>query len=192
VSYITDSFDDKIVESLRNGGVGLLPTDTIYGLSCRALDQAAVERIHSLKDRQDHKPFIVLISDIKMLERLSISQKQAKLVIKHWPGGLSVVFSDPNAPTWLQFGSQTLAVRLPSNSSLQKLINKTGPIISTSANLSGLEPAKSIQEAESIFGSGLDFYVDAGILDNPPSTLAEINKGQLKVLRQGAVRLDGR
>lgn len=189
MAYITDIFDDKITDSLQSSGVGLLPTDTIYGLSCRALDQLAVNRLHKLKDRSAHKPFIILISDIKMLNLLSISQKQTSLVIKYWPSALSVVFSAPKAPAWLRLGSQTLAVRLPNHSSLQKLINKTGPLISTSANIEGQEPTKSVQEAKSIFGNRLDFYVDVGMLDNPPSSLAEENKGQLKILRQGAVKL---
>jgi L-threonylcarbamoyladenylate synthase len=190
VSYVTDSFDGKIVNRLQQGGVGLLPSDTIYGLSCRALDEVAVKKIHRLKDRDSHKPFIILISDIKMLDLLSISQDQAKIANDYWPGALSVIFSSPGIPTWLQLGTSSLAVRLPRYPGLTKLINEVGPIVSTSANLQGEEPVKSVTEAQAIFGSQLDFYVDVGQLDNPPSTLAIAKDGTLEIIRQGAVKIN--
>lgn len=166
-----------------------MPTDTIYGLSCRALNNSAVEYLHKLKDRSAHKPFIILISDIKMLNSLSISSGQVEAVKKHWPSALSVVLNAPNAPEWLQLDTGSLAVRMPDYTELLQLIDKTGPLISTSANLQGHEPASSVIDAHKIFGDNLDFYVDAGKLQNPPSTLAIIDSHQLKVVRQGSVIL---
>lgn len=189
MSYLTDSFDEKVVELLKHGGVGLLPSDTIYGISCMALEKEAVERVHKLKSRDSNKPFIVLISDVKMLDLLSISKVDAKSVNQYWPGPLSVVFPALNAPEWLQLGTKTLAVRLPNKPDLLSLISKVGPIVSTSSNLQGEQPASSEKEAQQIFGDKLDFYVDVGKLDNPPSTLAVIENGKLKVVRQGAVKI---
>lgn len=190
MSYVTDKFDNEIVKSLKNGGVGLLPTDTIYGLSCRALDKTAVEKLHKLKDRHENKPFIILISDIKMLEQLSISRQQAKTAEPFWPGPLSVIFKSPAAPSWLQLGTSSLAVRLPDHPKLLNLIDAVGPLISTSANLETDEPARSMAEAQKIFGDSLDFYVDEGPLSNSASTLVAIKNGRLRVIRQGAVKID--
>lgn len=167
----------------------MLPTDTIYGLSCRALDRGAVERIRRLKGRSAQKPFIVLISDIKMLDLLSISQKQVEPARKYWPGRLSVVFSS-GADEFLTQGTSSLAVRLPEHRELIGLIDRVGPIVSTSANIEGGEPVKTAQEAKALFGDRLDFYVDVGELDNPVSTLAVINGGRLKAVRRGAVRIE--
>jgi L-threonylcarbamoyladenylate synthase len=189
MSYVTDRIDDEVVRILQNGGAGLLPTDTIYGLSCRAEDREAVERLHQLKRRGGDKPFIVLISDIKMLDLLSISDFDRELLNSYWPGALSVVFPAPVAPDWLHRGTKSLAVRLPDHPNLRSLIEKVGPIISTSANLQGQPPVRSAAEAERLFGDKLDFYVDAGELDNPPSTLSVIKNGKIKVVRQGAVKL---
>ena len=188
MAYITDSFDDRVVELLQNSGAGLLPTDTIYGLSCRALDEHAVERLHKLKDRSPGKPFIVLISDIKMLDLLSISAEQASVIKNYWPGALSAVLQS-NAPNFLSRGTNSLAIRMPNYPKLLDLISKAGPIVSTSANIEGQEPVHSVSEAQSLFGSQLDFYVDAGPLDNPPSTLAVLKDGRLEVVRQGAVKI---
>jgi len=189
VSYVTDSFEDKVVQLLRQGGAGLLPTDTIYGLSCKALDEAAVGRIHKLKDRSAQKPFITLISDVKMLDLLSISTGQARIAEKYWPGPLSVILAS-RAPNFLTFGTASLAVRMPDSPDLAKLISKVGPIISTSANLEGEQPVQSVPAAQKLFGDKLDFYVNAGNLDNPSSTLAVIKDGKLDVVRQGAVKID--
>jgi L-threonylcarbamoyladenylate synthase len=82
-----------------------------------------------------------------------------------------------------------LAVRVPDNFELRNLIKKTGPIVSTSANLRGQEPAKTVKEARKYFGDRLDFYVDAGHLDSQPSTLVKIENNKLKVVRQGAYEI---
>jgi L-threonylcarbamoyladenylate synthase len=190
MNYETDSFDGEIVRLLQNGGAGLLPTDTIYGLSGRAEDYEAVERLHKLKGRAGNKPFIILISNIKMLDLLSISDKQASAVKNYWPGALSVVFPAPDAPAWLHRGAGSLAVRLPDYPELIRLIDKTGPLVSTSANLPDQPPARTVSEAKELFGSQLDFYVDAGELSGPPSTLAALSDNVLRVIRQGAVRID--
>jgi L-threonylcarbamoyladenylate synthase len=190
VSYVTDGFDYKVINLLQQGGVGLLPTDTVYGLSCSALDQNAVAQLHKIKERDSAKPFIILISNLKILNMLSISENQANVVKKYWPGALSVIFPAPSAPSWLQLGFQSLAVRLPAHTELTDLINKVGPIVSTSANLQSEPLVHSAQEAQKIFDNQLDFYVDVGQLDNPPSTLALLENGQLKVVRQGAVKIE--
>lgn len=173
---------------LKQDQVGLLPSDTIYGLSARALDEAAVERIHKIKGRDSGKPLIVLISDLKMLDLLSISVDQVKLVEKYWPGALSVIFTS-DAPEFLTRGTGSLAVRMPDSPDLTALINQVGPLVSTSANLEGEAPARNVAEAKAVFGGQLGFYVDAGELNNPPSTLVVINSGKLKVVRQGAVKI---
>jgi L-threonylcarbamoyladenylate synthase len=189
MAYITDEFDDEVVRLLKKGGAGLLPTDTIYGLSARALDAAAVERIHKIKLRDSGKPLIVLISDLKMLDLLNISSKQAAPAEKYWPGALSLEFQAAGSPVWLHRGLEHFAIRIPDHPGLLELIKKVGPIVSTSANLQGESPVRSAEEAQGLFGDRLDFYVDAGELDNPPSTLAVIENGKLKVVRQGSVKV---
>ncbi|HET9721591.1 MAG TPA: L-threonylcarbamoyladenylate synthase [Candidatus Saccharimonadales bacterium] len=192
VSYVTDKFDDRVVELLRDGAVGLLPSDTIYGLSCRALDKAAVERIHKLKGRDSNKPLIVLIADTKMLDLLSISGNQAKQVEPYWPGAISLEFQAPSSPHWLHRGFKHFAIRVPDYPELRDLIRQVGPIVSTSANLQGQQPVASVAAAQEFFGDKLDFYVDVGELDNPPSTLAILENGRLKTVRQGAVKIEDR
>jgi tRNA threonylcarbamoyl adenosine modification protein (Sua5/YciO/YrdC/YwlC family) len=158
MSYNVKEFDEKVVELLNNGGVGFLPTDTIYGLS-------------------------------EQLDDLGIKTHEPKKVNKYWPGTLSVIFESSQIPEWLQRGTNSLAVRLPDLKELRDLIAKTGPLVSTSANLQGQKPANNVKEAKRYFGNKLDFYVNAGELEGQSSTLVKIEKGMLKVLRQGAYEL---
>jgi len=92
VSYITNKIDDKVVAILKDGGVGFMPSDTIYGLSCAALNKSAVIKLCRLKQRGvNNKAFIVLISGSDMLSELNINPAQAEAAKKYWPGALTFV-----------------------------------------------------------------------------------------------------
>lgn len=190
MAYLTDSFDSKVVELLQQGSVGFMPSGTIYGLSCLALNKRAVQKIHNLKDRSQHKPFIVLIDTINMLNLLSIDKKQVEPAIQYWPGGLTLICQAENAPTWLQLGTKTLAIRIPDNPQLCQLIDKVGPLVSTSANIQNQQPLSSAAAAKKQFAENLDFYVDAGQMDSRPSTIARLANGKLEIIRRGAVKIN--
>ena len=166
-----------------------MPSDTIYGLSCRALDQDAVKKLHQIKNR-DQRPFIVLISSVTQMHDLGLIATDFGPALRYWPGKLSAIGKADRAPEYLHMGTKTLAVRQPDYPELTKLINTTGPLISTSANLSGQEPAHTLAEAREIFGDELDFYVDAGPIKSAASTIARVRFAKLEVIRQGEVKLD--
>jgi L-threonylcarbamoyladenylate synthase len=190
VSYQTDNIDDKVVELIMSGAIGVLPTDTIYGLSCSALNKESVGKIHKLKGRQENKPYVLLISNLSQLASLGVDEKEVGPVSNFWPGGLTIICSAPMSPRWLHMGLNSLALRQPNMDTLLKLIDKTGPIISTSVNHAGQKPAVSAEEVLDYFGNELDFVVDYGELQGEPSTIVRQEKGKLIVLRQGAVRID--
>jgi L-threonylcarbamoyladenylate synthase len=189
MSYYTNRLDEYVVEMLKNGAVGLLPSDTIYGLSAVALNKEAVERIRELKDRDGNKPLIVLIASMEQLNSLGLNKEQAEPVQNYWPGPLSVIFKSADIPGWLQLGSASLAIRMPDKEELRDLIAQIGPIVSTSANLQGEKPAYSTAEAKKYFNDHLDFYVDVGEINGQSSTLVKIENSQLKVVRQGVYKL---
>ena len=190
MSYRTNRLDEHVIELLRKGGVGFMPSDTIYGLSCQALNEQAVERIYGLKKRDSDKPLIVLIATILQLRQLDIDTKQAEIMKGHWPGPISLECDVSKAPPWLNRGKEHEAFRMPDDEILRKLIMEVGPIVSTSANTQGGKPANSVAEAMSYFGEQLDFYVDGGDLSSrQPSTLVRAVGGKLEVIRQGTVKL---
>jgi len=177
---------------LSQGGVGIIPTDTIYGIVGSALRKRTVERIYKLRKRNPKKPVIVLIGsidDLKLFD-MRISPKDKNVLKKLWPGKVSVILPCPNKKfSYLHRGMKTIAFRLPKKKSLIALLKKTGPLVAPSANWEGKLPAKTITEAKKYFGDRADFYVNAGRKVSKPSTLVAITNGQLIVLREGAVKI---
>jgi L-threonylcarbamoyladenylate synthase len=172
------------------GSVGVIPTDTVYGLAARAADQAAVARLYQLKAREG-KPGTLIAADIKQLEQLGLKHRYLKAVEQFWPGAVSVVIpvSDPQLQ-YLHQGKMSLAVRIPDNASLQKLLAQTGPLLTSSANPTGKPTAATLKEARDYFGDRVDFYEDGGDLSGrEPSTVIRIVDDAIEVLRQGAVEL---
>lgn len=177
---------------LIKNGVGIIPTDTLYGLVGRAQDREVVERIYRLKGRQPDKPLIMLISSFNDLFKfkVKVDAKTKKVLEKYWPGKVSVILPCSNQEfEYLHRGTNTLAFRLPDYPRLRDLIKKTGPLVAPSANPEGFSPAKDIEEARGYFGDKVDFYYPKGVLKSRPSTLMEVRGGKIKVLREGAVKL---
>ena len=176
-----------VVKLLKDGAVGHLPSDTIYGLSCVALNERAVERIYQLKGRDYDKPFIILLTSVEQAAQLGVNPKDLGPVKDLWPAPLTAITrAGQKTPELLHRGTYTLALRVPDNAELRKLISRTGPLVSTSANPQGQEPAKTLEQAKKYFGDKLDFYIDAGDLKIQPSTMVQIQNGGLKIVRQGA------
>ena len=184
----------ELVESIKNGAVGVLPTDTIYGLSADALNKEAVERIYRVKGRSYNKPLIVFIASEKDLELfdIKVGKSEKSVLEKVWPGMVSVVLPLPNKRfDYLHRGTKTVAFRYVMGRELSSFVKQTGPIVSTSANPEGLPFATTIKEAKKYFGNKVDFCVDGGKLKTLPSTIILIDKrGKVKILRQGAVTIN--
>lgn len=179
---------------LKKGSVGVLPTDTLYGLVASALDPVAVERVYRIRGRDEGKPCIVLISDAGSLDRFGVSPSDpvARLLEELWPGKVSVILPCPDTKwTHLHRGTGTVAFRVPDKSDLRELLRETGPLIAPSANPQGMPSAKTIKEAEEYFGNNADFYVDGGVLDNEPSTVVKFEDGKMVMIREGAVKIPG-
>jgi L-threonylcarbamoyladenylate synthase len=173
------------------GSVGVIPTDTVYGLVARAADEAAVERLYALKHRED-KPGTLIAASVMQLEELGLKHRYLKAVEQFWPGAVSVIIpiSDP-ALAYLHRGKRSLAVRIPDDTDLLKLLAQTGPLQTTSANAPGEPPATTEAEAKDYFGNDVDFYVDGGNLsDRQPSTIIRIVDDAIEVIREGTVKIN--
>lgn len=184
----------KLAQDLKSGKIGVIPTDTIYGIVGSALIPKTVERIYKLKKRDTGKPFIILISsseDLKIFN-ISISVKIEQFLKKIWPGKVSVILDLPekNNLKYLHRGTNSLSFRLPDNPSLIKLLKISGPLVSPSANLEGEKESESIDQAKKYFGGNVDFYIDGGKIKSKPSTLIKIKNNEITILRKGAVEIE--
>lgn len=180
----TNKQDRELRTLLRGGAIGILRTDTLYGLVAKADDERAVARIYAAKERGEHKSPIVLIASIDQLFD-EPDRPTKRLLERVWPGPISVIVPTANAPSWIRRGNASVAYRLPDDEALRSLLAKTGPLIAPSANPEGKRPAMTIDQARAYFGDAVDFYVDEGrVEDQTPSELLRLNNsGEIERLR---------
>lgn len=182
--------DDRLLASLQQGAVGVVPTDTIYGLVALASNERAVARLYAVKHRE-HKPGTLIAANTEQLVALGLKRRYLKAVEHLWPDRLSVIIPTGESLEYLRQGVPGLAVRVPSDKNVQALLLKTGPLLTTSANMPGEPPANTLAEAQRYFNGKLDFYVDGGDLSGrPPSTVIRIVDDTIEVVRQGAVKVE--
>jgi tRNA threonylcarbamoyl adenosine modification protein (Sua5/YciO/YrdC/YwlC family) len=169
---------NEIAQLLREGSVVLLPTDTIYGLHAVALDDRAVERIREMKGREEAKPFIVLASSMEDLQQLGISARPEVMaaLASIWPAPLTAI---------LPRGGTTLAVRIPALDWLRELIERTGPLVSTSANRSGEPAVKAPSKLARDLYDALDAIVDGGEREGEPSAILDLTSDEPRFIREG-------
>ncbi len=181
--------NENLIKILKEGGVAVMPTDTLYGIVGRAEDEGVVERIYKIRKRSPEKPCIILIGDITDLEKFSvyITDEQKKLLQEYWSSGAVSIILDCNDEkfSYLHRRTNTLAFRLPMQAGLRSLLKQTGPLIAPSANPEGLPPAQNIDEAKNYFGDSVDLYVDGGVLSGKASKIIKIQKdGIISVIRE--------
>lgn len=177
----------KEAEILKAGGVGIVPTDTLYGVCASALSKPAIDRVYALKGRAEHKPFIVLIASISDLAQFSIklTAEQKAYLNEVWPGPVSVILPCPLKKfAYLHRGTHSLAFRLPKNAKLREFLKRSGPLAAPSANPQGAEPARTIAEAKKYFGDKVDFYIAGGRKEGKPSKIVSLVSNTIKVLRE--------
>ena len=180
----------KAEKVLEDGGVVVLPTDTLYGIIGRALSKKTVEKIYEIKGRNENKPFIVLITSYKDLGLfgVKIDKKQAKFLEKIWPGKVSVILPcNLSKFKYIHRGVESIAFRIigKKNKNLFNLIKKVGPLVAPSANTENDKPAENIKEAKNYFNDKVDLYINGGERKFKSSTLIKLENNGFVILRQG-------
>ena len=180
---------EQAISRLLNGEVGVMPTDTVYGLVARAHNEPAVTRLYSLKHR-DHKPGTVIAADLTQLRQLGISESYLEKAGQWWPNPLSIILPTGDEFTYLHQGVGDIAIRVVIDESLKQILEITGPLLTSSANQPGKPGSTTIAEAWNYFEDSIDFYVDGGDLSGrTPSTIIRLtNTHEVEVIRAGAVK----
>jgi len=164
------------------GGVAVIPTDTVYGLAAHPSFPAAVERLYQIKHRNAKKPIALLASDTESAARFlgGMDEKASRLAYKHWPGALTLV---------LPKGEIFEGLRVPNHDWTRRLLLRCGGVLRvTSANLSGQRTATDAPDALAAIGLSADLIVDDGLSPGGvASTVAQVSKGEIKILRSGPV-----
>lgn len=181
--------DDRLIAMLKQGGVGVLPTDTVYGLVCLAANQSSVERLFGDIKPREHKPGTVVGATLEQFVQLGVKKRYLTAVEQFWPGPVSVEV--PHGVAYLHRGTGRQAFRVPDNEPLRTLLASVGALQTTSANAPDQPTAGTIEQAQRYFGDKVDFYVDGGDRSNQPvSTVIRVIDDAIEVVRQGAAHVD--
>jgi L-threonylcarbamoyladenylate synthase len=182
----------EAAEAVLRGGVIAFPTDTVYGLSCSLMDPAAVEFVYRLKRRPSHLSVIALLPEADAVHPLveTLPEIGETLMKRFWPGPLSIIFQASSlVPLRVRSERGTIALRVPKHPLCQALLAAVGgPLVSSSANLSGQPPCNDAGEIQRVFGNQLDVLLDGGpSAANVPSTVVDVSSGRIELVRAGAV-----
>ncbi|GAA2348337.1 L-threonylcarbamoyladenylate synthase [Saccharopolyspora halophila] len=177
--------------SVRAGGLVVLPTDTVYGIGADAFDANAVQALLAAKGRGPDMPVPVLVGSWSTVDGLvmSVPQQARALIEAFWPGGLSLVLQQAPSLNWnLGETRGTVNLRMPLHPVALDLLREVGPMAVSSANRTGHPPAATAAEAEEQLGDRVQTYLDGGPSGEAvPSTIVDLTQGQPRVLRDGAV-----
>ena len=175
---------------LIQGGLVAFPTDTVYGLGCLISNPEAIERIYEVKERSHLKSIAVLIGSPDQFSLVSenIPPAALRLAQKFFPGALTLVVPrHPHLPTNLSI-HPTVGVRMPNHPFAIALLNQTGPLAVTSANLSGKANPLTAQDVLEQLDGRIDLLVDGGACSGGiPSTVLDCTSSKFTVLRSGAI-----
>jgi L-threonylcarbamoyladenylate synthase len=182
---------------IRNGGIIVYPTDTIYGLGCDPYNKKSVEKIFRIKKRLMNKALPILTFDIKHVEKIMyLDDRGRKLADSFWPGPLTIIgiLKDNDIPELITAGRQTIGMRIPNNTETLHLLKYCTFVVGTSANISNENPCLY---AEEVMNSPLVGY-DAIVIgdDKKPkepfsfkgSTIVDISTPNLKIVREGVIK----
>ncbi|MDP3730287.1 MAG: L-threonylcarbamoyladenylate synthase [Candidatus Omnitrophota bacterium] len=169
---------------IREGGLVIFPTETVYGIAANFLDAKAIERLYAVKARPSVKPFTVHISDPDMIRDMGcvISAMAEKLMARFWPGPLTIILRSDKA--------EKIGFRMPANKIALELIRASGvPVVAPSANLSGRPAPVTAQDAIADLGGKIDMVIDGGRTEiGLESTVVDLTADPFKVLRAGAIK----
>ncbi len=181
----------QAADAVRRGELVVLPTDTVYGLGADAFSIDAVGGLLAAKGRGRDMPVPVLVGSPRTLDGIAtaLSATARELVEAFWPGGLTLVARVQPSLEWdLGDTDGTVAVRMPLHPVAIELLQATGPMAVSSANVSGRPPATTVDEAVDQLGEAVSVYLDGGTSGDPvASTIVDVTGEAPRLLRLGAV-----
>ena len=182
----------EISKIIKNGGIVVFPTETVYGIGTNGLNKESISRLYEVKQRPTSKPISLLVSSIEMAEMIAkdITDMEYKLMEKFFPGPLTIILKKKSiVPDNLTNNTDTVGVRMPDNIIAKELIEYANvPIATPSANISGKPSGTDINTIMNDFKDKVDYYIDGGKSKlGIGSTIVKLENGYPVILREGSI-----
>lgn len=184
VNNIKSSSITEAAEVIFNSGIVAIPTETVYGLACRADKPEAVDRLYDIKGRPQSKVFTYSVDNAEKALTgyfLILPPFGCRIIEKFWPGPLTIVYHDK--------GDEKIGMRVPAHKVAQEILKILDvPVYLTSANITEQKDAVSANEVEAIFSGKVDLIIDSGPAQySQPSTVVDLTYYPFQVLREGVI-----
>ena len=180
---------EETVELLKSGAVVAFPTDTVFGIGVIYNDAQAIAKMKKAKGRDASKPFPLMVADLKQLEEVAyIGDRERRIAQKYTPGALTLVLKRKDTVSRESVnGFDTIAIRIPDDRFVLKLLKKAGPMFVTSANISGMPAACNENEVLRQLEGRIEAVVRGKAGTGVASTIIDCTGEELKCLREGTI-----
>ncbi len=189
----TEDWAERVRLALASGNLVVFPTDTVYGVGGDPTIQSALDLLYRLKGNRENKPYPILVSSKELALTIgNFSSVALRLAEKYWPGPLTLVvpLKDKRLKA-ATFGSDYVGLRIPADRVAMRVaeLSPSGLLIGTSANKSGGNPPRLVDEVDSSIYPYVSVIVDGGKRDGMPSTVLQVEDSHLKLIRLGAISM---
>ena len=187
--------DEKLKDSaqtLKNGGIVVFPTETVYGIGANIWDEVAVKRLYEVKQRPFSKPISLLVNSIDMINEVAkdITELEYALMKEFFPGPFTIILKKKDiVPNIVTANLDTVGIRLPANEIALRLIKYAEiPIATTSSNISGKPSVTNLGDVMSEFEGKVDCFINGGPSEiGVASTIVQVIDGKVHILREGSI-----
>jgi len=186
---------DNCIEVIKNGGIVVFPTETVYGIGTNAFCEESVRKIYEIKNRPDEKPLSILLNNKEQIEKYAVINNdiERKIIDNFMPGPITIILErkkgmlDHVAPE-----KNTIGIRIPDNNIILEILKKLDlPMVAPSANISGEPSAIELNEILEDFKDKVDVCIDGGKCEiSESSTIVQVVDNKIQIIRQGIVTLE--
>ncbi|MDA2937641.1 L-threonylcarbamoyladenylate synthase [Acidobacteria bacterium AH-259-A15] len=182
---------EKAARVIRQGGIVLHPSDTIYGLGCDPFNERALQQLFAMKGRSEHKGVLLLLADLSWIKSISANIPEVfyELTEAFWPGPVTFLLEGGSELSPLIRGEDDkVGLRWPDGPFLQLWMKAIpGPVVSTSANRSGQPPPEMVQDLKRLFYHQVDLFLESGEInrEGQPSTVVDLTTNPARIVREG-------
>ena len=181
----------RAVKALKNHGVVAFPTETVMGLGVLFNDFEAYQKLNNIKRRPEEKPYTLMVKSVNDLEKYGVINEVTQRVIDAFmPGSITILVPvrENSVPNYVTHNTNVIGMRVPTNKEALALLEQVDvPLLVPSANRSGEKPALNSEKVKEIFGDEVDFVISGSAQNEMPSTIVDLTKGKVKVVREGPI-----
>lgn len=180
---------NEICDVIQKSGIVAFPTETVYGVGIRFEDEKALDHLMEAKNRDYSKAITLMVANKADISQYAyVSEKAQKLIEHFMPGMITLIFQKKETVSEaMTNGKPTIGIRIPDSSFVLSLLEKVGPMLVTSANLSNHPNTTSTAEVLEQLDGRIDLVVDGKTSDNIASTVVDVSQDEIKILRAGKI-----